>query len=40
MHIRSSNVEVVYNTSLRTTTRVAHRGSLVRGTKTLDAQVG
>jgi hypothetical protein len=34
------NVEVVYDTSPGTTTRVAHRGSLIGGTKTLDPQAG
>jgi hypothetical protein len=34
------NVEVVYDTSSETTTRVACGGSLIGGTKTLDTQVG
>jgi hypothetical protein len=34
------NVEVVCDTSPRTTTRVAHGGSLIGGTKALDAQAG
>jgi hypothetical protein len=34
------NVGVVYDTSPETTTRVAHRGSLIGGTKALDIQAG
>jgi hypothetical protein len=34
------NVKVVYDTSPETTTRVARKGSLIRGTKALDAQAG
>jgi hypothetical protein len=34
------NVEVVYDASPGTTTRVAHRGSMIGGTKALDAQAG
>jgi hypothetical protein len=34
------NVEVVYDTSHRTTTRVSHRGSLIGGTMALNAQAG
>jgi hypothetical protein len=34
------NVKVVCDTSLGTTTRAVHRGSLIRGTKALDAQAG
>jgi hypothetical protein len=34
------SVKMVYNTSPETITRVAHRGSLIGGTKGLDAQAG
>jgi hypothetical protein len=34
------NVEVVYDASPGTTTRVADRGSLIGGTNALDAQAG
>jgi hypothetical protein len=34
------NVKVVYDISLETTTIVAHRGSLIGGTRALDAQEG
>jgi hypothetical protein len=34
------NIKVVYDTSPRTTTRVDRGGSLIGGTKALDAQVG
>jgi hypothetical protein len=33
-------VQVVYDTSPRTTTTVARRGSLILGTKALDTQAG
>jgi hypothetical protein len=36
---RAPNVEVVYDISPGTTTRVAREGSLIEGTKTLDDQV-
>jgi hypothetical protein len=34
------NIELIYDTSPRTTTRAARRGSLIGGTKALDAQAG
>jgi hypothetical protein len=38
--IEKRGVKVVYDTFPRTTTRVAHEGSLIGGTKALDTQAG